>query len=131
MKKLLVTTYVFATLFLFLAPMQAHAQIRDWSANCIEGGVATLRCLPDVFNNLIQGALMFAGAVAVILTIYGGIRLGMSGGDPKQVQAAQGILKYAIFGLIIVLSSFGIIFLISYLTGAECITTLGFDGCKK
>ena len=73
---------------------------------------------------------MFAGAVAVFLTIYGGIRLGMSGGDPKQVQAAQGILKYAIFGLIVVLSSFAIIFFISYVTGAKCITTLGFDGCK-
>ena len=74
---------------------------------------------------------MFAGAVAVILAIYAGIKLGMSGGDPKQVQAARAILTYALIGLVVVLSSFAIIFFISYLTGAKCIETLSLKGCNK
>jgi hypothetical protein len=72
---------------------------------------------------------MFVGATAIILIIYAGIRLGMSGGDPKQVQSARQIMTYAIIGLVLVLSSFAIILAISYLTGTKCITTLNL-GCQ-
>lgn len=124
MKKFFIVFSVFASVSLFLTPLQAHAQ--DWGG-CVDATtkIASLKCLPIVFSNVVRGALMFAGAVAIFLIIYGGIKLGMSGGDQKQVQGARQILTQAIIGLVLILSSFAIIFLISYLTGAKCITSFG------
>src|SRR6266480_7489789 len=121
--RLLFVFYIFAFLFLFVVPLPAHAQ--KWGNNCVDpSGVASLNCIPFVFNNIVKAALMFVGSVAVILLVYAGIRFVMSGGDPKQVQQARQIITYAIIGLVLVLCSFAIIFLISYLTGAKCIETL-------
>lgn len=103
--------------------------------NCVDStGVATLRCLPVVFNNVVAGFLLFVGAVALVLIIYSGIKLIQSGGDPKQVQAARGIMTYAIIGVIVVLSSFAIIYFIGFITKSEkCITDptqIASGGCK-
>lgn len=123
---LIVIFSFFVFIYLFATPAPAHAQA--WGG-CVEHGVATLRCLPIVFTNIVRGALIFAGAIAVIFIVYAGIRLINSGGDAKQVQGARQIITYAIIGLILVLCSFGIIFLIGYLTGATCIETVSFTSC--
>ena len=128
-KRLLLIFYIFVFLFLFVSPLPVHAQA--WGNNCVDSsGVASLNCIPFVFSNIVKAALMFVGTVAVILLVYAGIRFVMSGGDPKQVQQARQIITYAIIGLVIVLSSFAIIYLISYLTGAKCIETLSFTSCQ-
>ncbi len=103
---------------------------QDWTSilNCIytdpkTGNQApTLQCLPVVFHNAVNGGLLFAGAVALFLIIWGGIRFITSGGDPKQVAGAQKIITYALIGLIVVLLSFAIVLFISYLTQTPCIT---------
>ncbi|HVA96109.1 MAG TPA: hypothetical protein VND99_00490 [Candidatus Acidoferrales bacterium] len=121
----------FSVIGLFTSPVPAHAQ--SWGG-CVVNGIATLRCIPIVFNNIVNAALIFVGSVAVILLIYAGIRFIMSGGDPKQTQQARQIITYAIIGLVIVLTSFGIIYLIGYLTNStNCITDLNamtHGGCK-
>src|SRR6266700_932194 len=89
----------------------------------VEKGFATLLFIPVIFHNLVAGALTFVGATAVFLIIYAGIRLVMSGGDPKQIGAARQIMTYAIIGLVVVLGSFAIIYFISYLTNVNCIRT--------
>jgi hypothetical protein len=128
-KKILLIVYIFSFFFLFITPIPAHAV--DWGG-CVDPttNVATLQCIPIVFSNIVNAALIFVGSVAVILLVYAGIRLITSGGDPKQVQGARQIITYAILGLVLVLSSFAIIFLISYLTGAHCIETFSFTSCK-
>jgi hypothetical protein len=121
----------FVFLFLFIAAFPIQAQTQPWLASCIDAnGVATLNCLPSVFSNIITAALMFVGTIAVFLLIWAGILFVRSGGDPKQTQAARQMITYAIIGLVLVLSSFGIIYMIAYLTGANCITTLSFTSCK-
>ena len=125
--RLLLIVYIFIFSFLFVAPVPAHAQA--WGG-CVKNGIATLQCIPTVFNNLVKGALMFAGATAVLLIIWAGIQFARSGGDQKQVQSARNIITYALIGLVLVLSSFAIIFFISYLTGAKCITNLSFTSCQ-
>jgi heme O synthase-like polyprenyltransferase len=102
--------------------------------SCLEnvgGGqkVATLSCIPIVFANLINVALIFAGVVAVIFIILGGIKFINSGGDPKRVEGAQKTITFAILGLVIVFSSFLIIHFIGNVTGAKCITQFGFNNC--
>lgn len=110
----------------------------DWETlvpGCIDKStpgteVATLQCIPAVFQVIVTAALTFVGAAAVIMIIYAGIRFITSRGDPKQVQGAKQIMTWAIIGLIIVLISFGIIALISTITGTTCINTFGFGNCS-
>lgn len=130
MKKLLAFSFLAASFFAF-APL---AFAGEWSKDCVVNGVATLRCIPDLFNNVIQAALIFVGVVAVIMVIYGGLKFINSGGDQKQTTEARKILTYAIMGVILVLSSFAIIYFIGFLTGSsDCITNLDnikTGGCK-
>lgn len=95
----------------------------DWN-QCLDNGVATLRCIPVVFNNVIRGALIFVGVVALLFIIYAGFSFVTSAGDPKKVQGARQTMTFAIIGLTIVLLSFAIIFFIGYTTGSgNCITS--------
>jgi Type IV secretion system pilin len=126
-KKVLLYLLLLTFAVVYTAPAPVYAQA--WAANCLDNGVASLRCIPYVFNNIVNAALVFVGSVAVVLLIFAGIRFITSGGDPKQVKSAQQLITYAIIGLVIVLCSFGIIYFISYLTGAKCITNFGFTGC--
>lgn len=93
-------------------------------------GVATLKCIPALFQNVVTVAVIFAGLIAVILIVISGIKFITSGGDPKQVEGAKQTLTYAIIGLVIVLLSFVIVNLIGIITGATCISQFGFDNCK-
>lgn len=97
---------------------------KAWGS-CLDTDVATLACLPIVFHNVVNGFLLFVGAVSMFLIIYSGIKFITSGGDPKQTQAARQILTHAIIGAIVVLSSFAIVYLIGYLTKSnDCITNI-------
>mgnify|MGYP000960639954 CR=1 FL=1 len=138
MQKLFLSLLAGVTLFLTVLPAPAHAQFSAWDG-CTEsvavpgGGtaeIATLRCLPIVFSNVVNALLMFVGTVAVIFIVYAGIQLVTSGGDPKKVAAARQIITYALIGLVLVLLSFFIIAVISYTTGVDCIRSFSFDGCK-
>lgn len=107
----------------------------NWDA-CLDNGVATLRCIPVVFNNVIRAALIFVGIVALFFIIYAGFSFVTSGGDPKKVQGARQIMTFAIIGLTIVLLSFAILYFIGYVTKTtNCITgfnniTTFLNGCK-
>lgn len=104
----------------------------DWNdivKDCVVNDVATLNCLPAVFQNVVTAALIFAGVAAVFFIIFSGVKFITSGGDPKKIEAARHTIMYAILGLIIILLSFLIINLIGFVTGANCITVFGFDSC--
>ncbi len=94
------------------------------------GGAASFDCVPILFQNIVQGALILAGATALFFILFAGIRFILSGGDPKQVEAARHTLTYAIIGLVLIFSSFFIINVIAYITGVDCITMFGFTNCK-
>ena len=102
---------------------------KDWG-DCVVDGVPTLKCVPVVFQNIISAALVFAGIVALFFIIVSGIKMIASGGDPKGVEGARKTMTFAIIGLVIILMSFFIINMISYITGVTCITSFGFDTCK-
>ncbi|MDD5031688.1 MAG: pilin [Patescibacteria group bacterium] len=57
---------------------------------------------------VIQVALGFLGIIAVVLIIYAGFLWMTSEGSEDKIEKAKSILKNAIIGLVIILSSFGI-----------------------
>lgn len=105
-----------------------------WPDSCLNNGVPMITCLPTVFLNVANAFLLFAGVVALFIIVWAGIRFITSGGDAKQMQSARSMITYAIIGLIVVLSSYAIIFFIGYLTNTtDCITNLdafNTGGCK-
>lgn len=102
---------------------------KPWGS-CIVNDVATLNCVPVVFENVIRAALVFAGIVALYFIIISGIKFITSGGDPKAVEGARKTLMFAIIGLLIVLLSFFVVSVIGYITGVNCINSFGFTNCN-
>ncbi|OGH14610.1 MAG: hypothetical protein A2687_03610 [Candidatus Levybacteria bacterium RIFCSPHIGHO2_01_FULL_38_26] len=97
-------------------------------ANCLDvNDVATIDCIPVVFQNLISAALLFAGVVAFFLILHAGFKFVISSGDPKKVEDSRNTMIYAIVGLIIVLFAFLILNLIGFITGVTCIQNFGFS----
>jgi hypothetical protein len=108
---------------------------QNWD-NCVQNGVATLKCIPVLFNNFISAGLIFVGFVAVFFIVYAGFSFVTSGGDPKKVQGARQTMTFAIIGLLIVLSAFSILLFIGYLTGTKnCLSSFNnvntfLNGCQ-
>lgn len=100
----------------------------DWNS-CSINGVPTINCIPGFYTLIVNSALYLVGLVAFVLIIYGGIRFITSSGG-KQAEEAQKIITYAIIGLILVLLSFFIVYVIGDLTGANCIQVFGFHTCS-
>lgn len=90
-----------------------------WPTSCLEGDVATLACIPALIKNIITAALTFAGVIALVLLIYAGAMYILSKGDPQKVESAKKTFTWAIVGLLIILLSFFIVGMISYLTGVD------------
>lgn len=108
------------------APVFAQGLTRE---ECFNDSIAKLGCLPFYLGNIINGLFALSGIAAVILIIISGIRLLVSGGDAEKVARARRSLFYAIVGFVIVLFSFVILRVISFITGAECINALGVNTC--
>lgn len=122
---------LFATCILYLvsfaSPVHAQSLTRE---ECFQDTIAKLGCLPFYLGNIINGFFALSGIATIILIIISGIRLLLSGGDPEKVAKAKTSLFYSIVGFVIILSSFLILRVISFVTGAECINALGFDTCS-
>ncbi|HKC14928.1 MAG TPA: pilin [Patescibacteria group bacterium] len=102
--------------------------------NCLyngpKGDVATLNCLPFLFRDIVGTLLTFAGAVALFLIIFSGIKFITSGGDAKQVEGARKTLTYAVLGLVVILLAAFVVNIVSDITNVPCIRTFGFGNCK-
>jgi hypothetical protein len=67
----------------------------------------------DINNTTIQNILGFifglAGAIAFLVIIIAGLRYTLSRGDPAAIKQSKETIIYAIVGLIIAVSGFGIV----------------------
>lgn len=95
----------------------------DWEKCLSTQGVAQLSCIPIVFQNLINAALVLSGVTALFFIIYAGFKYVTSGGDPKKAEGARHTITYAIIGLILILAAIFIVNFIQYITGAPIFGT--------
>ncbi|OGM14712.1 hypothetical protein A3D84_00480 [Candidatus Woesebacteria bacterium RIFCSPHIGHO2_02_FULL_42_20] len=89
---------------------------------------STLKDLETVFGFLIQSVLALAGVVFFIMLIAGGFKFITSGGDPKKVAEAQGVLTWAVGGLVFIAIAYLILRLIAVFTGVNSILTFNIPG---
>ena len=59
--------------------------------------------------NLINYALFFIGALALIFVIYGGVLFVTSGGDADKTTKARNTLLYAVIGVVVVVLAYAIV----------------------
>lgn len=62
-----------------------------------------------IIANVIQVFLGILGSIALIMFIYAGLSLMISGGNPEKVKKAQKTLVWAVIGLILIFGSYGIL----------------------
>lgn len=128
MKKLFAITCIVFTAVFFLASNMAYAQ----SKPNIQGnlgnfgqaayGTKQTRPLAVIAGNIINSVLGILGILAVIYLVYGGFRWMTAGGDEGTVTEAKNIIKNAVIGLAIILSSYAIA---NFVTGALLQATVG------
>ncbi len=63
----------------------------------------------QILFTVINGLLIFAGAIAVLFLIVGGFRYVVSTGNPDSVEGAKKTILYAILGLVVIMIAFLIV----------------------
>jgi len=63
----------------------------------------------DVIDSLIRLLLFASGSIAVLMLVYGGIRLITAIGNQEGKDQAVTIIKWAIIGLLVVILSFAVV----------------------
>ena len=71
-------------------------------------GVEDSKSLPEMIGSIINIVLSFVGILLLAFTLYAGFLWMTAGGETKNVEKAQTMLKNAIIGLLIVIASFAI-----------------------
>jgi len=75
--------------------------------------------LQEIFKNVVNVALGFAGIAFFILLLVGGFKYMSAGGDPKAIDSAKKTLTAAIAGLLVVILSFLVLVFIKEFTGVD------------
>ena len=131
MKKLLkkiftISLITYTYLSIFVVPAQAQ---EAWDANVnlhctgtgsgIEGAddVATIQGLGCLIGNVLSVALTMIGMLALLMFIAASFRYMTSGGNSKSTEQARSTITYAVAGIVVALSAFILLNLISSFTG--------------
>lgn len=113
------------TAFLYSAS-PTFAQPADWSGVCVggvENDVATIQGLECLIANVFTVIITLIGLAAFVMLIVGSVRWLMSGGNASSIEKARNTMTYAVIGIVVALSAFIVINLISGFTGVETIRT--------
>lgn len=120
-----------ATLFLlvfgfFFLAQPISAQTADWRGVCVAGelgdrgaDVATLQGLECLLGNFLSVILAIIGLAAFVMLIIGAFRWMTSGSNPKGAETARNTITFAVIGIVVALSGFIVLNLLSSFTGID------------
>lgn len=112
-------------LLMFATALPASAQTGKWSGVCVAGSVtggedvATIQGLQCLIANIFTVIITVIGLAGFVMFIWGSFTWLLSGGNPKGVENARNTMLFAVVGLIVALSGFIILNLISAFTGVD------------
>ena len=92
-------------------------RLADTASNIVDKGAKqacpTSSCgvtdIGHLFSSITQLLLYLIGAISILMVVIGGLRYVLSAGDPKATAAAKDTILYAVVGLVLALSAYGII----------------------
>ena len=82
-------------------------------------GVATIKGLESVVENLVTVILGLAAIVLFIMFLSSGFKFMTAGGDPKAVESAQKTLTYSILGIVVIVAAFLFLRFVEDFTGVR------------
>ena len=116
----------------FFAAAPAQAQTSEWTGKCVgpsdlrgsidASDVATITGLECLIANVFTVILTIIGLAGFVMTLFGSFQWMLSGGNTKGTELAKNTMTYAVIGLVVALSAFIFISLISTFTGISIIT---------
>lgn len=114
---------------------QAYAQTQSWSdinSACVsDNGVATIQGIGCMLANVMSIVLTLLGVAGFIMIIYAAFNMMIMGGNSQTVEKSKNTITMAIVGIILALSSFIIINIISSFTGIDLIKNFSIPGSGK
>ena len=66
-------------------------------------GIESTQANAASLDSILATVYFWAGIIAVLVIVIGGIRYTTSGGDPAQVKAAKNTILYAIVGIVVII----------------------------
>lgn len=107
--------------------VQAFAQPREWTGTCVGTGsgvrgaedVATIQGVGCLIANVLSVAITMIGILAFVMFIVASFRYLVAGGNSKNVELAKGTITYAIAGIVVAISAFILLNLITQFTGVD------------
>jgi hypothetical protein len=118
MKKIIATSLVLIVAPLLFLKVASAQLIADPSGMAnVTGEIATEANLGEIdlgvlISRIIRIVLSFLGIIFLVLIIFSGFRWMTSGGNEEAVKKAQGTIKTAIIGLVIVLAAYSITYFV-------------------
>lgn len=82
-------------------------------------GVATIKCLEPLFQNLVNAIIALSGIALFIMLIVSGYNFLFSGGDQKKLEKARATITHAIIGLVVIACAYLILVIINVFTGVD------------
>ena len=117
--------------FSIVQPVQAQTQ--EWTAinqSCVVNGVASIQGIGCLLANVLSVALTILGIVGFVMIIYSGLSLMLSAGNSQAMEKSSKTLTFAVIGIVLALSSFIILNLISAFTGIDIIKQFSIPGSE-
>lgn len=128
LKKIASTLTVFLILAVgFLTPSPAYAQVQAqpvWTGRCVDAvytDVATIQGLECLIANVLTVAMTLIGLAGFALIIIGAFKYMVSGGSTKEIESARNTISFVVVGIVVALSAFIILNLITAFTGVGII----------
>lgn len=128
-KTLISITTFLGALKIFAVNVQAQEAWTDGKLNCTgqnsgitaadASDVATIQGFACLIGNVLSVAITLIGMVALVMFIAASFRYLLSGGNSKSTEQARSTLTYAVAGLVVAISAFIILNLISNFTGID------------
>lgn len=112
-----------------ITPAPTFAQTANWQSEgsvCVYKGsdVATIQGLQCLIGNILMVFVTLIGIIGFVMMIFAAFRMMISGGDSKGMDSARKTMTYAVIGLVVALSAYFIVNIISQFTGID--TLLNF-----
>jgi len=120
----------FFSYFLFATPAHAQEPVA-WTGVCTDTGdatgTATIQGLQCLVGNVLQIAISLIGLAGFVMMIIGAFRYLLSGGNAKGIDDGQKTITYAVLGLVVALSAYIILKIVSEFTGVSSILQFQFN----
>lgn len=86
----------------------------------LDNPLGDVKSLPVLIGKIIKALLGITGSIALVMFIYGGFTWMTAAGSPEAVSKGKNILIWAVVGLVVIFSAYG---LVNFVIGSLTATT--------